>query len=73
MPTAGEADFCLLFGGLQKVRRPAGRACALKRYGAQAQPAGFESALFQKSRSTPRVSPPNDDLLSLLAQGVLWQ
>jgi hypothetical protein len=36
MPTAGEADFCLLFGGLQKVRRPAGRACALKRYGAQA-------------------------------------
>jgi hypothetical protein len=36
MPTAGEADFCLLFGGLQKVRRLSVRACALKRYGAQA-------------------------------------
>jgi hypothetical protein len=25
MPSAGEADFCLLFDGLQKVRRLAGR------------------------------------------------
>jgi hypothetical protein len=25
VPSAGEADFCLLFGGLQKVRRLAGR------------------------------------------------